>query len=416
MSNISSNASNGLLQRVLPENRFYTAKLLEIAASIDSVASIDAIARLSDLPFTTKVELVGQDAEGWAANRTYERNRYTRFHQTSGTGGRPLIVVDTPEDWQWWIDTWQYVLDAAQITTDDLCMLAFSFGPFIGFWSAFDAVLERGALAIPGGGLSTAARLERMQTLGATCLFCTPSYALRMAEVAHENGLDLSSLPTRTIVVAGEPGGSLPSVRRQIETAWDAQVLDHAGATEVGPWGYGTFSGDGLYVNEAEFVAEFIDCQTLQPAVEGAVAELVLTTLSRAGHPLIRYRTGDLVRPRWPEGGEEISFVYLEGGVLGRADDMLVVRGVNILPSSIEQIVRGFLEVREYRLTARKKGAMDELRLEVEANATAADRIATELQVRLGLRVEVATVASGSLPRFEGKARRFIDHRKERST
>jgi phenylacetate-CoA ligase len=254
-----------------------------------------------------------------------------------------------------------------------------------------------------------------MQTLGATCLFCTPSYALRMAEVANENGLDLGSLPTRTIVVAGEPGGSLPSVRRQIETAWDAQVLDHAGATEVGPWGYGTFTGDGLHVNEAEFVAEFIDCQTLQPAVEGAVAELVLTTLGRAGHPLIRYRTGDLVRPRWPEDGEEIRFVYLEGGVLGRADDMLVVRGVNILPSSIEQIVRGFLEVGEYRLTARKEGAMDELRLEVEANAAAADRIATELQVRLGLRVEVAAVASGSLPRFEGKARRFIDQREERS-
>jgi len=397
---------NNLLGAVLPTNHFYAQKFSGVASQL---ASVD---QLSNLPYTSKTELVGEDEDGWAANRTFERTRYTRFHQTSGTRGRPLIVLDTAEDWHWWIESWQYVLDAAEITSGDVCMLAFSFGPFIGFWSAFDAVLQRGCLGISGGGLSTHARLERMKTLEATCLFCTPSYALRMAEVATEVGMDLRQLSIRTIVVAGEPGGSIVSVRNQIETAWDARVLDHSGATEIGPWGYGTLEGGGLYVNEAEFVAEFINYETGVPAAEGELSELVLTTLGRAGNPVIRYRTGDLVRPRWSTQDKNIRFVFLEGGVLGRVDDMLIIRGVNILPSSVEQVIRSFPEVAEYRMTAQREGALDRLQVEVEDRQQSPDRIAAELQLRLGLSIEVVSVPVGSLPRSEGKAQRFIDQRR----
>ncbi len=397
---------NDLLGAVLPTNHFYAQKFSQV---VPQLASLD---QLSDLPYTSKTELVGEDENGWAANRTFERTRYTRFHQTSGTRGRPLIVLDTAEDWQWWIEGWQYVLDAAEITREDVCMLAFSFGPFIGFWSAFDAVLQRGCLGISGGGLSTHARLERMETLGATCLFCTPSYALRMAEVATEVGIDLRQLSIRTIVVAGEPGGSIVSIRDQIETAWDARVLDHSGATEIGPWGYGTLEGGGLYVNEAEFVAEFINYETGVPALEGELSELVLTTLGRTGNPVIRYRTGDLVRPRWVAQDGQIRFVFLEGGVLGRVDDMLIIRGVNILPSSVEQVIRSFPEVAEYRITAQREGALDRLQVEVEDRQQSPDRIAAELQLRLGLNIDVAAVSVGTLPRFEGKAQRFIDQRR----
>ena len=397
---------NDLLGVVLPTNHFYAQKFSGVTPE---VASLDQV---TNLPYTSKTELVGEDENGWAANRTFERTRYTRFHQTSGTRGRPLIVLDTAEDWHWWIESWQYVLDAAEITSGDVCMLAFSFGPFIGFWSAFDAVLQRGCLGISGGGLSTRARLERMKTLEATCLFCTPSYALRMAEVATEVGMDLRQLSIRTIVVAGEPGGSIVSVRNQIETAWDARVLDHSGATEIGPWGYGTLEGGGLYVNEAEFVAEFINYETGVPAAEGELSELVLTTLGRAGNPVIRYRTGDLVRPRWSTQDKNIRFVFLEGGVLGRVDDMLIIRGVNILPSSVEQVIRSFPEVAEYRMTAQREGALDRLQVEVEDRQQSPDRIAAELQLRLGLSIEVVSVPVGSLPRSEGKAQRFIDQRR----
>ena len=367
-----------MLRHVLPQNQFYAKKLSGLTIPIEQISDFTKI------PFTTKEELVGDAPDGWAVHRTFAPEKYTRFHQTSGTQGQPLILLDTPEDWQWWTDAWQYVLDAAQITSSDRCLLAFSFGPFIGFWSAFDALTDRGCLAIPGGGLSSLARLERIATASATCLFCTPSYALRLAEVAEEHGQDLRRSTVRTIVVAGEPGGSLASVRQQIETEWDAQVLDHAGATEIGPWGFGKLSERGLYVNEGEFIAEFIDPESTESVGEDQTAELVLTSLGRAGHPLLRYRTGDLVRYRKPQRQEGNQFVHLADGILGRTDQMLIVRGVNVLPSAVEQIIREFPDVREFRLTANRTGAMDELTVEVEADASWATQIGEQLQVKLG--------------------------------
>ena len=159
-------------------------------------------------------------------------------------------------------------------------------------------------------------------------------------------------------------------------------------------------------------MAEFINYETGVPAAEGELSELVLTTLGRAGNPVIRYRTGDLVRPRWSAQDENIRFVFLEGGVLGRVDDMLIIRGVNILPSSVEQVIRSFPEVAEYRITAQREGALDRLKVEVEDHQQSPDRIAAELQLRLGLKIEVAAVPIGTLPRFEGKAERFFDRRK----
>ena len=169
---------------------------------------------------------------------------------------------------------------------------------------------------------------------------------------------------------------------------------------------------------EPWFHPEFLSLETGQPAEEGEIAELVLTTLARVGAPVIRYRTGDLVRPRWPSPGElsrgACPWVRLEGGVLGRTDDMLVVRGVNIFPRSIEEIVRSFPEVVEYRLSVFTRESLDEIALEIEDRLAAPQRVAQELQMRLGLRVDVNTVPIGSLPRFEGKGRRIEDHRTRR--
>ncbi len=308
------------------------------------------------------------------------------------------------------MESWQYVLDSAELVAADRVVMAFSFGPFIGFWSAFDAAVERGCLTAPSGAMTTLARLELMRSIDATVVFCTPSYALHMAEVAKENQMDVASLSVRAIIVAGEPGGSIPSIRDQIESLWQTKVVDHSGASEVGPWGFADPQGRGIYVNEAEFIAEFISIESGQPADDGELAELVMTSLGRCGSPVIRYRTGDLVKPTWNDD-QPSNFVLLQGGVLGRTDDMMIVRGVNVFPSSIEQILRSFPEIVEYRLTAYKKAALDQLKIEIEDRLQQPERVKQELNLRLGFRVEVECVPLGTLPRFEAKGKRFIDQR-----
>lgn len=258
--------------------------------------------------------------------------------------------------------------------------------------------------------MSSIARLELIFSIDATVVFCTPSYALHLIELAEQQKLDLRKSSVRSIVVAGEPGGSIPEVRDRIEHGFDAKVIDHSGATEVGPWGFADKNRTGIHVNEAQFIAEFRSIETDQPAGEGELSELILTTLGRTGCPVIRYRTGDLVRPSWKHESDN-RFVLLEGGVLGRTDDMMIIRGVNVFPTSIEQILRGFPEVDEFRMTAFRESAMDQLKIEVEDRANDPNRIAEALQSRLGLRVKVTSVESGSLPRFEAKGKRFIDRR-----
>ena len=406
---------NELLSVILPKNSFYADKLAGLETSMSSIDQLDS------LPYTTKPELNGlvatavgagptPDENDYARNLTWPIDRYCRFHRTSGTQGRPMVVLDTADDWQWWMEGWQFVLDAVELTEADRVVMAFSFGPFIGFWSAFDAAKERGSLVAPTGAMSSIARLELIFSIDATVVFCTPSYALHLIELAEQQKLDLRKSSVRSIVVAGEPGGSIPEVRDRIEHGFDAKVIDHSGATEVGPWGFADKNRTGIHVNEAQFIAEFRSIETDQPAGEGELSELILTTLGRTGCPVIRYRTGDLVRPSWKHESDN-RFVLLEGGVLGRTDDMMIIRGVNVFPTSIEQILRGFPEVDEFRMTAFRESAMDQLKIEVEDRANDPNRIAEALQSRLGLRVKVTSVESGSLPRFEAKGKRFIDRR-----
>jgi len=396
---------NTLLERILPDNQFYRNKLDREGGSI---RSLDELAKF---PFTFKSELLGDAAtHGFAANRTWPIEKYTRFHRTSGTKGKPMAVLDTPDDWQWWLETWQPVLDRIDLGSHDRVVMAFSFGPFIGFWSAFDAAIERGCLVAPAGAMKSIARLELIRDLQATILFCTPSYALHLAEVAGEHQINVANFGVRAIVVAGEPGGSIPSIRSQMEQHWQVQVVDHAGASEVGPWGFPDQQGKGIFVNEAELIPEFLSLETGAPAAEGELAELVLTTLGRYGSPIIRYRTGDIVRPT-PSNDPDCRFSFLEGGVLGRVDDMMIIRGVNVFPSSIEQILRAFPEIVEYRLTVYRESALDQLKVEIEDRLQNPERVKKEIQIRIGLRVEVVCVPLGTLPRFEGKGKRFNDLR-----
>lgn len=425
-----------MLLGIVPSNNFYRQRFVATGVpNEDGTLEINFPrdrAELATLPLTTKSDLLGDGSSPFAANLTWPVDNYIRFHRTSGTHGHPMMVLDMAKDWQWWIEGWQYVLDVAAVTSADRAVMAFSFGPFIGFWSAFDATAARGAMVIPTGAMTTLARLDLIQTTSPTVMFCTPSYALHMAEVAAKNAIDISSSSVEKIIVAGEPGGSIRPTRRKIESAWNARVVDHCGASEIGPWGFADKDGTGIYVNEALFLPELISIDDGQlipfesvplrskssaghdgSTAEG-LAELVLTTLGRDGSPVIRYRTGDLVRPMINDTSDEGSqFLFLDGGVLGRTDDMMIVRGVNVFPTSVESILREVPEVVEYRMTATKAGQMDQLKIELEATGNVTDAVSELLSTRLGLRIDVSQVADGELPRFEAKGKRFVDLRGE---
>jgi len=407
---------NSLLAKVVPSNRYYQDRF---GCSELSVRSLEEWSRL---PTSKKSDWLSDDPSGIALHHTFPQSMYRRYHRTSGTRGKPMVILDTGEDWQWWISTWQYVLDACGIRSEDRIMMAFSFGPFIGFWSAHDACLNRGCMVIPCGGMSTAARIDLIQSAEPSVLFSTPSYAMHMADDAVQRGIDLVGSSIRQVFVAGEPGGSVPAIRARIESSFGAKVMDHAGATEVGPWGFGSSDGQAIHVIESEFIAEFLPWELDQGDVNiqsdldpgNDLFELILTSLGRVGAPVFRYRTGDLVRPSFSSDSES-CFVRLESGVLGRTDDMIVVRGVNIFPSSIDAIVRSFPAITEYRLTVFKKGAMDALLLEYESGLNADEKIAEwlaeKLSIQLNLRFEVIRVSHGDLPRSEGKAKRLFDRR-----
>ena len=397
------------LSRILPHNRFYEQKILSNRASL-TLGSLDDFA---DFPFTTKQEFVADQELHplFGTNLTYPINEYIRLHQTSGTTGRPLKILDTQESWDWWAECWTSVYQSAGVTRDDIVFLAFSFGPFIGFWSAYEGAKRLGALTVPGGGMDSLQRLKAMQEIDATVLVCTPSYALHLAEVAQEHGLDMRLSSVRITIHAGEPGASIPSTRNRIQNAWNARTFDHAGMTEMGAYGFSCSEQHGLHVNESEFIAEILDPHTHQPVDEGQTGELVLTNLGRWGNPAIRYRTGDLVR----HGGFSCAcgrtFLLLSDGVLGRVDDMLIIRGVNVYPSALANILHRFPEVNEYRVIITSEGPMDEIALQVECPPGLKSAIADEVHIALNLRVPIETVAPGTLPRFELKARRVEDRR-----
>lgn len=401
-----------MLEPVLASNGFYRRKLH--AAGVKRPSEIRSLADLRDLPFTTKKELSTDQAAAlpYGTNLTFPRNRYTRIHQTSGTTGEPLRWLDTDESWRWWARCWAAVYHAAGVTNRDRIFFAFSFGPFIGFWSAYQGAQHIGALGVPGGGMSSYQRVKTILAHEISVLVCTPTYALHLAEVAEQEGVDLAKSTVNITIQAGEPGGSLPGTKERIETAFGARCYDHAGATEVGAWGFECQAQSGLHLNEGEFIHEVIDPATGAPAEEG---ELIMTNLGRAGMPVIRYRTGDYVRLlREPcECGR--TLVRLAGGVIGRADDVLIVRGINVFPSAIENIVRRFPEVGEFAVDVYRESELDELIIRIEVREGDADAVAgaigRDFRAGVGLRVKVEAVPFGTLPRFDLKARRLTDHR-----
>jgi len=380
-------------------NRFYADRLKQAV-------------RFQDIPFTTKQQLVEDQANHppFGTNLTFPVENYTRIHQTSGTAGRPILWLDTPESWDWWLRCWVEVFKGAGVRQGDRVYVAFSFGPFIGFWTAFEAAQRMGLMSISGGGQSTEQRLQSILHREATVLVCTPTYAMRLADAAREQGIDMSRSAIRTTIHAGEPGASITETRKRIQESFGARTFDHVGMTEMGAYGFECEEQSGLHINEDEFIAEMIDPATQAEVDDGQKGELVLTNLGRVGMPLIRYRTGDLgviSREPCPCGRRGARLV---GGVLGRADDMITIRGINVFPSAVENIVRRHPEIVEFAIEVYRHREMHELRLKVEVAGApdgVIDRLAQAFSNDLRIRASIEHVADGSLPRFELKSRRL---------
>jgi phenylacetate-CoA ligase len=364
-------------------------------------------------PLTTKTELE-RDRLAYAplgSNLTFNKEQYLRYSRTSGTSGEAISWMDTAEDWDWMLGNWDSILAHAGVRAGATCFFAFSFGPFLGFWTAYEATVQRGCICIPGGGQSTESRLRSVLDDNVEYLFCTPTYAMRMIETAKEIEIDLTKNSLKKIIVAGECGGSIQAVRRSVDEAWEKNSLiyDHYGMTEVGPVAYETpGGGGGLRVLLDSYHPEVIDPKTTRPVKQGELGELVLTPLGREGSPVLRYRTGDLVRVSSGMDESGLPTFDLAGGIIGRVDDMIVVRGVNLYPSGVDAIIRKFPGVSEYQVMVAQIREMNEISIRAECGEADAHKLASALQDAYSLRIPVVSVEKGTLPRYEMKANRWV--------
>ncbi len=401
-----------VLRLVFGRNRFYTKKWREAGIAPEGIKSLSDLRKL---PFTHKSELVRAQEETppFGTNATFPENAYSRVHQTSGTTGAPLRVVDTPESWEWWGRCWVHVLRGAGVTAEDRIFLPFAFGPFIGFWAAVEGARQLGAMMIPGGGWDSVQRLHMMRDLRATVICCTPTYALRLAEVAREQHFDLRSIPVRALIHAGEPGANIARTKARIEAAWEAKCFDHAGASEVGAHSFECeLQPGGIHIIESEFIIEVIDPETGVERPPGETGELVITNLGRPGFPVIRYRTGDLVQLNLAPCACGRTYARFDGGLLGRSDDMVTIRGVNVYPTAVENVIRQFSAVDEFQVTVKTLQEMQHLEVQIEViSGHNAENVRTDVEQAiyrsLSLRPTVTVAEPGALARFELKARRF---------
>jgi phenylacetate-CoA ligase len=413
LDRIQAEGLTALLAEILLHHRFYARKFEQAGLSL---SQLSFPRDLTALPFTTKDELLAAQAasppHGELISEPFAR--YVRMHQTSGTAGRPLRWFDTGESWSMMLDCWLEYFRMAGIETTDRLFFPFSFGPFLGFWTAFEAGLRHGCRCLPGGGMSSTARLRFLLDNEVTVVFCTPTYALRLLEVAAAEGIDLTRSQVRAIVVAGEAGGSIPATRQRIEVGWGARVFDHNGMTESGPLGIECREAPGgLHLLETACWQEVIDPASGQAVSPGTPGELVVTTFRRRASPLIRYRTGDLVRVDPTPCPCGRALVRLEGGIRGRIDDMVVIRGNNLHPAALQTILHRFSELAEYLVEIDEQCALANLCIWVEP-AEGADGQALAGQVQQAIRNEllfradVRAVLPGSLPRADMKARRWL--------
>jgi phenylacetate-CoA ligase len=339
------------------------------------------------------------------------------YHQTSGTTGRPVYFPDTYESWQWVVEVWCYILYAAGFRPTDRVFLPFVYNVYIAFWQGHYAAEKLGCEVVPGGGLETKARIQKIKEVRATALMNTPTYGLHMIEVAKEMGIDpRRDLQVKKMICAGEP---MPEpARLRLEKEWGADVYDHIGGTEPGGWAGMCTEKRGLHVVEPHFLLEMVDLETMsKPIPPGVKGVAVITSLCRRCIPLIRFNLKDvmMVMDQPCSCGRTSMRVDQIGG---RVDDLRKIRGVFFSPSRVEEVIRAdFPEVVEFEIILTQEEVMPVLTLRTEADPSLSEgqqkelrkRIREQLKIKTNLTFEIESVKPGGLPRYTLKAARFKD-------
>ena len=390
----------------------------------DQIKSLDDLRRL---PMMTRDEWVASQKEKplWGDLIAATPRNAIRYHLTSGSTGRqPLRALDSTRDWEWISEMWCYGAWGFGVRPDDVVYFAFGYGSFIGFWGAHYGCEKIGALVVPGGAQTTERRIEQIIELGVTTIFSTPTYALRLWQEAVAMGVDPAASKVDKVIVSGEPAGSIPAMKRQLERGWGAKCGDTAGMTEIGT----IFAFEcaeqpgGTHIIEDHMYEEVINPASGEPVKYGELGERVVTSFGRGLMPLIRYRSGDIVM-RVPHSNcrcGRTTDIY-EGGIRGRFDDMKLIRGTNVYPRAVESIVREHDSIDEFQIYVwhDENNIRDEITVRLELKPASqigwpelSERLRKDLAgAHEGLRFNLELMPAGSLPRYELKARRLVDAR-----
>ncbi len=404
------------VDRVYHNNTFYRNKMQEMGITPDDIQSLDDITKL---PFTVKTDL----RDNYPFNLfSVPMSEIVRLHASSGTTGKPTVVGYTRKDINTWSEVMARTFTGAGVHKHDFIQIAYGYGLFTGGLGAHYGAEKVGASVIPISGGNTEKQLQLMEDFGTNVIACTPSYALYLAEMMKDMNIDRSKLKLRVGVFGAEPWTE--TMRREIEERLGIKAIDIYGLSEIiGPGvSFECEHQCGLHINEDHFIPEIVDPVTLQPLPEGEEGELVFTTVTKEGLPLLRYRTKDLTSLTYEKCTCGRTLVRMRK-CTGRSDDMLIIRGVNVFPSQIESALLNIAECEpHYLLIVEREGVLDTLTVMVEVQEQffsdevrkleeLKKRIVHKIQSTLGLSVTVKLVEPKTIERTAGKSKRVIDKR-----
>jgi len=403
---------------VYERSPMYKRKYDEAGIKPSDIQTLDDI---QYVPFTLKEELRESQAQHppWGDFICIAPEEGVRVFQTTGTTGIPVKALLNKEDWTvHFYEQFMHYMHGYGVRTSDILFVPFGYGLYIAWWG-FQAALEQaGVMIVPGGAQSSQDRVRNIFDWGATVVCGTPTYLLYLGETAKKMGMSLADSRVRIVVGGGEPGANVTSTKKAMEEIWGAKFYDDIGSTEISNFGFECIAQNGTHVIESMFYPECLDTESLKPVKSGEVGELVLSNLCTESMPLLRYRMKDLVRFNKETCTCGRTFLRLDGGILGRSDDMFQFAGVNIFPSAIENLIREVPEFsNEYQIVVPKMGTGKHLKIRVEPDSAEISKEAMEQAVkrfietfkyRIAITPDVEIVEIGGLPRFELKAKRLI--------
>jgi phenylacetate-CoA ligase len=406
------------MQYVCDRSPMYKRKYDKAGIKPADIRSLDDI---QNVPFTVKEELRESQVQHppWGDFLCIPPEEGVRVFQTTGTTGIPVKAMMNKTDWTiHFYEQFMHFMYGYGIKASDILFVPFGYGLYIAWWG-FQAALEQaGVMIVPGGAQSSKDRVKNIFDWNATVVCGTPTYLLSLGDTAKNMGMPLADSAVRIAVTAGEPGANVPATKAAIEELWGAKCYDDIGSTEITNFGFECIAQQGTHVIETMFYAECLDPDTLKPVADGEIGELVLSNLCTESMPLLRFRIRDLVRFNKETCECDRSFLRLDGGVLGRSDDMFQFAGVNIFPSAIENLIREVPEFsNEYQIIVPKMGSGRHIQIRIEPDtaevsrdrmAQAVEKFIETVKYRVTITPDVEIAEIGELPRFELKAKRLI--------